>query len=96
MTPNNRSSLRKSQKLLRLIKPKFHLIESKEIGVPDEKKNNILEHDQQKPRNRARIIKLKWDPEEDEQNNEDTITPSETSYQPIMKVSGRDRRKLWR
>ena len=34
------------------------------------------------------------DPEEDEQHKEDNITPRKTSHQPIMKASGRDRRKL--
>ncbi len=96
-TLNNRSLLKKSQKLLRLKKPKLNLTESKEIEVNDEKKKKIsIVYDQQKNRNRARIIRLKWDPDEDEQHEEDNIIPSETSPQPIMKASGRDRRKLWK
>lgn len=95
-TTPNRSSLRKCQKLLRLVDPKLDLTESKKIKVNDEKKKTSVVYNQQKPRRRARIIKLNWDPDEDEQHKEENCTPGETSAQPIMKASGRDRRKLWR
>jgi len=87
-----RTSLRKSQKLLRLTELNLNSNTPKTTEKVDEKINNI--NDQKKPRNRARIIKLKWDPDEDNQREKESNS-EETLTQPIMKASGRDRRKLW-
>jgi len=51
---------------------------------------------QEESRRRARIIRLKWDPDESADECEVDSGPGEIPVQPIPSASGRDRRHLFR
>ena len=58
----------------------------------DEHSRTLNENDGVKPRRKARIIKLKWPSDEQEDENEETQDSQETYEQPIPQASGKHRR----
>jgi hypothetical protein len=50
---------------------------------------------QEENRRNARIIRLKWDPDESADAREINLDPGEISGQPILKVSGKGRRHMF-
>jgi hypothetical protein len=54
------------------------------------------EYREESSRQKGRVIKLKWDPEESADESEVSLTPSEIPGQPILKANRKDRRSLFR
>jgi hypothetical protein len=54
------------------------------------------EYREESIRQKARVLRLKWDPDESSDEDEYNFAPGETPGQPILKASGKDRRRLFR
>jgi hypothetical protein len=55
----------------------------------------VLEY-QEESRRKARVIRLKWDPDESADESEVNLRPGEIPGQSILKASGKNRRRLFR
>ena len=51
---------------------------------------------QEESRRKARVIRLKWDPDESADESEVNLRPGEILGQSILKASGKNRRHMFR
>ena len=51
---------------------------------------------QEESKHKARILRLKWDPDESTDENVANLRPGEIPGQSILKASGKDRRHMFR
>ena len=51
---------------------------------------------QEESRRKARVVRLKWDPDESNDENVANLIPGEIPGQSILKASGKDRRHMFR
>ena len=61
-------------------------------GEPEHQEENKQEMNRRK----GRVVKLQWDPDESADEDEFYLAPGEIPGQPILKASGKDRRRLFR
>ena len=54
------------------------------------------EYQEESSRQKGRVIRLKWDPDESADESEVSLTPGEIPGQPILKANRKDRRRLFR
>ena len=61
-------------------------------GEPERKGENKREESRRK----GRVVRLQWDSDESADEDEFNMAPGEIPGQPILKASGKDRRRLFR
>jgi len=61
-------------------------------GEPERQEENKREESKRK----GRVIRLQWDSDEPADEDEFNMAPGEIPGQPILKASGKDRRRLFR
>jgi hypothetical protein len=54
------------------------------------------ENKREESRRKERVVRLQWDPDESADEDEFNLAPGEIPGQPILKASGKDRRRLFR